>query len=124
MGFGSLSYRLRTEATYFDESKYKFGDAVLWSVHGQYRPVQRLALDLGLDGRYAWADRAVESDGTVVSKAENTGGTVLSLAPGVYLRAVGQLWLFARGQVPVYQALYGEQDVKPVFTAGVQYQIF
>ena len=59
MGFASLSYRLRTEATYFDHSKYKFGDAALWGVHGQYRPVSKLALDLGIDGRYAVADRAV-----------------------------------------------------------------
>jgi hypothetical protein len=28
-GFASVSYRLRTEASYFDGSKYKFGDALL-----------------------------------------------------------------------------------------------
>ncbi|HET6412518.1 MAG TPA: hypothetical protein VFG53_10685 [Anaeromyxobacter sp.] len=38
MAFASLSYRLRTEATYFDKSRYEFGNAVLWSLHGQYRP--------------------------------------------------------------------------------------
>ena len=83
-----------------------------------------MALDLGLDGRYAWADRAVDSDGTVTPQVENTGGTVLSVAPGVYARVVGQLWLFGRGQVPVYKNLFGEQDVKPSFTLGVQYQVF
>jgi hypothetical protein len=124
MGFVSLSYRLRTEATYFDHSKYKFGDSALWSVHGQYRPVSRVALDLGLDGRYAWADRSVDADGTVTSQVVNTGGTVLSLAPGLYVRAAGQLWLFGRAQVPVYKNLFGIQDVMPSFTAGVQYQIF
>jgi hypothetical protein len=124
MSFASLSYRLRTEAKYFDASKYKFGDAVLWSVHEQYRPTPRVALDLGLDGRYAWADRAVDSDGTATSRVENTGGTLLSVAPGVYFKALGELWLFARGQVPVYKHLFGEQDVKPSFTMGVQYQIF
>ncbi len=124
MGFTSLSYRLRTEATYFDGSKYKFGDAVLWSVHGQYRPSHELALDLGMDGRYAVADRAVDADGTVTSRVENTGGTLLSLAPGVYVKAGVRLWLFARSQVPVYKHLFGEQDVKPSFTAGVQYQVF
>lgn len=35
IGFASLSYRLRTEATHFDHSKYKFGDAVLRSVGEQ-----------------------------------------------------------------------------------------
>jgi len=123
MAYASLSYRLRTEATYSDHSRYRFGNAVLWSTHGQYRPIQRLALDLGLDGRAAGADRAVDADGTVTSQVENTGGTVLSLAPGVYWKTVGELWLFARGQVPVYQDLLGRQDVKPTFTAGLQYQV-
>jgi hypothetical protein len=124
MSFGSLSYRLRTEATYFDHSKYKFGDAVLWSVHEQFRPWQRVAFELGVDGRFAWADRAVEADGTVTGRVGNTGGTLLSLAPGVYVKALGELWLFVRSQVPFYKHLLGEQDVKPSFTVGVQYQIF
>jgi hypothetical protein len=124
MGFTSLSYRLRTEATYVDHSKYKFGDAVLWSVHGQYRPVRKLALDLGLDGRYAVADRAVDPVGAVTDRVENTGGTVLELAPGVYFNAWGAAWLFVRSQVPVYQHLFGEQSVKPSFTAGFQVQVF
>ncbi|HET6438921.1 MAG TPA: TonB-dependent receptor [Anaeromyxobacter sp.] len=124
MGFASLSYRLRTEATYFDESKYKFGDAALWSVHGQYRPTSKLALDLGVDGRYAVADRAVDPDGTVTARVENTGGTLLSLSPGVYFNALGKAWFFVRSQVPIYKHLFGEQDVRPSFTAGFQYQIF
>jgi hypothetical protein len=124
MGVASASYRRRTEASYFDSSKYKFGDALLWSVHGQYRPAPWAALDLGLDGRYAVADRAVDPDGTVTSKVENTGGTLLSLAPGVYLNPWGGLWVFGRAQVPIAKHLLGEQDVKPSFTAGVQYQLF
>jgi hypothetical protein len=86
--------------------------------------VSKLALDLGLDGRYVVANRAVDPDGTVTSRVGNTGGTVLSLAPGVYFNAVGKVWLFARGQVPVYSHLFGEQSVKPSFTAGFQYQVF
>ena len=122
LGFASLSYKLRTEATYFDGSKYKFGDALLWSVHGQYRPVSRVALDLGIDGRYARADRATEADGALTDGVENTGGTVLAAAPGVYFNAVGSLWLFVRGQIPFYKHLLGEQDVKLSFTTGVQFQ--
>jgi hypothetical protein len=124
MSFASLSYRLRTEASYFDHSRYKFGDAVLWSIHEQYRPTAKLALDLGIDGRYAMADRAVGPDGTVTSKVGNTGGTLFSLAPGVYLNAWGGAWVFVRSQVPVYQHLFGDQSVKPSFTAGFQYQVF
>jgi hypothetical protein len=122
--YASLSYRLRTEASYFDGSKYKFGDALLWSVHGQYQPNQRVALDLGIDGRYAKADKASAPDGTVTNAVENTGGTVVSVAPGVYFKAVGGLWLFVRGQVPFYQGLFGEQNVKPSVVTGLQFQLF
>jgi hypothetical protein len=123
LAYGSLSYRFRTEATYFDSSKYKFGDALLWSVHGQYQPSQRVALDLGVDGRYARADRATDLDGTITPSVPDTGGTVLSVAPGVYFNAQGNLWLFARGQIPFYQDLFGQQDVKPSFDVGLQLQV-
>jgi hypothetical protein len=123
-GFASLTYRRRTQASYFDGSRYKFGDAVLWSFHGQRRPIQRVALDLGVDGRYARADKATEPDGTVTSAVDNTGGTVLSVAPGVYFNAARDLWLFVRGQVPFYTNLFGEQDVRPSVTIGLQYQAF
>jgi hypothetical protein len=123
LAFASVSGRLRTEATYFDSSKYKLGDALLWSIHGQYRPIRSLALDLGVDGRYAKADRATDATGVVDSAVGNTGGTVLSAAPGVYFNAVGNLWLFLRGQIPFYKHLFGEQDVLPSFTTGIQFQV-
>jgi hypothetical protein len=119
----SLSWRIRTQATFFDATRYKFGDALLWGVHGQYLVAKRVALDLGLDGREARPDRAVAADGTVTSPVENTGGTVWSLAPGVYVDATAGFWLFARGQVPVVQHLDGIQEVKPSFTVGVQYLV-
>lgn len=119
----SLSYRVRTEARYFDATRYKFGDALLWSVHGQWLATRRLALDLGLDGRRAAADRATDEAGVVDGHVVNTGGTVLSASPAVYFNASGALWLFARGQVPVVKRLDGEQDVKPSVTAGLQVQL-
>jgi hypothetical protein len=122
-GYANVGYRARTEGSYFDGSKYKFGDAWLWSAHGQYQLAKRLALDLGVDGRSAVADKATDPDGTVTNPVGNTGGTVVALAPGVYLDAGAGFWLFARGQVPVYKDLYGEQDVKPNFTIGVQYLV-
>jgi hypothetical protein len=124
LAFASVSGRLRTEATYFDTTKYKFGDALLWSVHGQYRPVRSVALDLGIDGRYARKDRATAADGTVDDAVVNTGGTVLSAAPGVYFNAFGGAWLFVRGQIPFYKSLYGEQNALPSVTTGVQFQAF
>jgi hypothetical protein len=85
--------------------------------------VRSLALDLGLDGRYAKADRFTDVDGTVTPAAGNTGGTILSVAPGVYFNAVGGLWLFVRGQVPAYKSLFGQQDVKPSVITGAQFQV-
>lgn len=121
--FASLSYRVRTEARYFDATRYKFGDALLWSLHGQWLATRRLALDLGLDGRRAAADRATDEAGVVDGHVVNTGGTVLSASPAVYFNAGGALWLFARGQFPVVKRLDGEQDVKPSVTAGLQVQL-
>lgn len=122
LAFANVSGRLRTEATYSDSTKYKFGDALLWSVHGQYRPIRSLALDLGVDGRYARKDKATGADGTIDDAVVNTGGTVLSAAPGIYFNAFSGAWLFLRGQIPFYKSLYGEQDVLPSFTTGVQFQ--
>jgi hypothetical protein len=65
----------------------------------------------------------VEPDGTVTATVGNTGGALWSVAPGVYVDAVAGVWLFARGQIPVVKQLRGEQDVKPSFTVGVQYQV-
>jgi len=121
--FALASYRWRTEASYFDGSKYKFGNAFLGSMHGQYKVARWVALDLGIDGRYAVADKATDPDGVVDGAVVNTGGTVLSAAPGVYLNATGPLWLFVRGQIPFYKDLFGEQDVHPSFTTGLQWQV-
>jgi hypothetical protein len=89
-------------------------------VHGQYRPVPRVALDLGLDGRYARADRATAAG--VRDVVPNTGGTVWAVAPGVFFNAAGGMWLFVRGQIPVYQGLFGTQDVGASVATGFQYQ--
>ena len=113
LSFASLSGRVHSE----NGHAYTYGPALLWSVHGQYLPAKRIALDLGLDGRYAAVD---EEDGAT---AENTGGTVLSAAPGVYLNALGGAWLFVRGQIPFYENLRGEQDQLPSVVTGIQYQV-
>jgi hypothetical protein len=113
LAFGSLSGRIHSE----NDHAYTYGRALLWSVHGQYLPAQRVVLDLGLDGRHAAAD---EDDGQTV---ENTGGMVLSAAPGVYFRMLGGAWLFVRGRIPFYKSLRGEQDQLPSVVTGVQYQV-
>lgn len=123
MGFADASYRIRTTGSYSDGSKYNFGDAVLWSVHGQYRLLPTLAIDFGIDGRYARMDTATARDPSSGSHAENTGGMVLSASPGAYANVVGGLWVFVRAQFPFYERLGGEQDVKPSIAFGMQYQV-
>jgi len=111
--FASLSGRVRTR----NARGYTYGAAALWSVHGQFFVRRRLVVDLGVDGRAAAADR--DDAGAV----PHTGGTVLSLAPGVYVNAAGKAWLFLRGQVPLLQRLRGDQDVRPSLNAGLQLQL-
>ncbi len=122
VAFANLAGRLRTESTYVDSSRYRFGDALLWSVHGQYFASRRVSIDLGIDGRHAGADRATDAFGAV-DTVPNTGGTVLSAAPGVYFNAVGQVWVFLRAQVPFIKSLRGEQNVLPSFTTGLQFRV-
>lgn len=113
LAFASLSGRVHTE----NGHGYRYGAAALWSVHGQWYPSRRVVLDLGVDGRTAAAD---ERSGAAVP---NTGGTVLSLAPGVYGNVVGGAWLFVRGQIPFRERFRGVQDQLPSIAAGVQYQL-
>ena len=122
LGFADLSYRVRTTGSYFDGSTYKFGDALLWSLHGQYHLLPSMALDLGVDGRHARIDRRAMATDFSASSVSNTGGTLLSLAPGIYYNAARNFWLFARGQIPFYGNLNGEQSVKPSATLGLQYE--
>lgn len=122
IAFASASYRLRTEATYADGGRYALGDALLWSLHAQRLLGTRVALDLGVDGRYAWADRAADPGAAIASAVPNTGGTVLAAAPGLYLNAAGGLWLFVRAQVPFYTRLLGEQEVRPTVATGLQFE--
>jgi hypothetical protein len=123
LGFADFSYRMRTTGSYFDGSKYKFGDAALWSIHGQYRPIPTLAVDLGIDGRFARVDKTTDPGASSSTTQGNTGGALLSAAPGVYFNAGRGFWVFARAQIPFYQNLDGEQDVHPSVALGLQYQV-
>lgn len=113
----SLSGRIHSS----NDRQYEYGRALLWSVHTQYRPLHRLALDLGVDGRHAAMDRV---HGDALELVENTGGTVLAIAPGAYWNVSGPVWLSVRAQIPFFKDLVGNQDVNPTIIAGLQYAIF
>jgi hypothetical protein len=111
--FASFSGRLRTTNAH----GYRYGAALLWSAHAQVRAMRRLAVDLGVDGRYAAPDR----DGG--ASVADTGGTVLSAAPGLFLDVGGGAWLFVRGQIPFVERLRGTQDVSPSVVTGIQHEL-
>lgn len=97
---------------------YRFGSAALWTVAGQYQPLDWLAVALAVDGRAAGSD---VQDGAAV---ENTGGFVLAAVPAVYANAFPGGWLFAKAQIPFATSLNGVQTIGPVITAGLRYELF
>ena len=109
--FASVTGRWRTENRW----GFRFGPSVTWTLQGQWQPLDRLAVGLGLDGRQAAPD---EEDGVVV---EHTGGFLLAAAPAIYLGATDDLWISVRAQLPVATSLRGDQRVGPVVVAGIQW---
>ncbi|HEY8205853.1 MAG TPA: hypothetical protein VIG99_00130 [Myxococcaceae bacterium] len=94
---------------------YRYGPALMWTARGTFRPWERLAFSVALDGRMAGFD---DLDG---EQQVNTGGLVLAATPGVSVGITDGLWLHAQAQVPVYTALHGTQTVGPVFAVSLQY---
>ncbi len=109
--YSSVSATYHTTNSY----DYQYAPALLWTVRGQWRPLDWLALELGVDGRFNGKDSA---DGDAQT---NTGGLVLAASPGAMARITDSLWLHLRGQLPVYTKLNGVQTVGPVLSAFVQY---
>jgi len=97
---------------------YRFGSAALWTVAGQYQPLDWLAVALAVDGRAAGSD---VQDGASV---ENTGGFVLAAVPAVYVNVFPGGWLLAKAQLPFATRLNGVQTIGAVITAGLRYELF
>jgi len=109
--FLSVTGRFRTTNSF----QYKFGDAVLWSAQLRFRVVEALALQAGIDGRYAGRDRSAGVP------QENTGGLVVSAVPGLAWNVAGPIWLLAQVQIPFATHLFGEQTVGVTATGSLQY---
>jgi len=112
--FASLTGRMHSTNDY----QYRFGNALMFSVQFQYHPIDRLAIHLGVDGR--WAAR----DTSLGAPQENTGGFALAASPGLQFNVVADLWLTAQVQLPFYTHLYGEQSLGPIVSGGLQYRLF
>jgi hypothetical protein len=108
--FASITGRIRTRNSY----DYRYGNALQWSVRGDYRVIDEFSLELGIDGRRAARDTVLDEEQT------HTGGFVLAAAPGVAVNLYEDLWLRARVQIPFITSLYGTQTVGPTYFASVQ----
>ena len=104
-----------TAGTTTNSDGYRYGDAVLWSAQLRFRVIESLALQAGIDGRYAGRD---SSEGV---PQENTGGVVVSAVPGLAWNVAGPIWLLAQVQIPFATNLFGQQTVGVTATASVQY---
>lgn len=113
-GVASLTGRART----LNADGYRYGGALAWTVQGEWDVHPRVSLALGVDGREAWADRAA---GAAVP---DTGGLVLAAAPAASFNVAPGLFVTARGQLPFFTRLRGEQAVDPTVSLGLQWQAF
>jgi hypothetical protein len=111
--FASLTARTHTTSSY----GYRYGTALQWTARVDYRPIERLALEAGIDGRHAWRD-ALDGEAQ-----ENTGGLVLSAAPGASVNVFGDVWLRGRIQIPFVKVLNGDQTVGVTLFASVQFLV-
>lgn len=115
----SVTGRIRTR----NSEDYRYGNALLWTVQGQWSPLQRLALGLALEGRQAGRDTGPDEVDGIVGYVPDTGGLVLAATPSVYVNAYRGLWFSVRAQLPVYSRLAGDQTVGPNVVAGFAYQL-
>ncbi len=109
--FTSVSGRVHT----VNRFGYHYASALLWTVRGEYRPVDWAALELGIDGRYNGQDTAGGA------AQVNTGGFVLDASPGAMLRVVDKLWFHLRAQIPMATKLNGVQHLGPTLIGFLQY---
>jgi hypothetical protein len=93
---------------------YRYGSSLQVAARLDYRVVERVALEAGVDGRHALRDTVDGVD------QENTGGLVVAAAPGVAVNVAGDVWLRARAQIPVITSLFGDQSVGVTIFASAQ----
>jgi hypothetical protein len=114
--FVSTSYRYTTPGP----RGYRFGSTAGASAQVQLQPLWWLAVAAGLDGRYADPDSLPNGH-----PSPNTGGVLLSLAPGVMISPLrsGNLLFKLAVAVPAVQALYGIQSAGPQVTLAIAWDL-
>jgi len=110
--YSSLLYRHPTSGP----RDYRMGASLLSSTVAQIQPFSWLAIQLGADLRYEWANALANG-----VAAPNTGGFLAAVTPGVLFNPWRDLLLRVAVEVPVYQARLGVQAAGPQLVFSVVY---
>ena len=111
--FASLNVRIPMGARFGDQA----GFTTLGTVLGQIQPWDWLALQLGIDTRYALPSK---SHGETLS---DTGGFVAFASPGIAVSPVMDLLLSAMVRIPAIHRYYGEQGDGPMLLLSIAYDL-
>jgi hypothetical protein len=112
--WGSASYRYTTPGWH----GYRRGSVLGWTTAAQLQPWHWMAFTAGLNGRWEQAD--LLSNGNA---APDTGGVIVSVAPGVLVSPRTDVLLRLLVDVPVAQELNGKQHVGPQVMLSLNWDV-
>lgn len=115
----SYPYLFYTSATYHVASEgyqdFQAGNALVYNATAQYATKSSLSYYLGLEGRSSEKDTFAEIDD------EDSGGTIVFIAPGLIYTIKQDLLLNATVKFPAIDQLYGDHEEGTIFNIGVTY---
>jgi hypothetical protein len=112
--YASASYRVTTAGP----RGYRRGSVLGWTSAAQLQPWNWGAFTLGLDGSWAQADQLANGN-----DSPNTGGTMLSVTPGLIAAPIPSLLLRLAVAVPVLQEMNGVQRLGPTVMLTLNYDV-
>jgi hypothetical protein len=112
-------YMFYTSASYYVASEgyqnFQAGNALVFNAVAQYASQHHLAYYLGLEGRNS------EKDAFSGVDDDDSGGTIIFLAPGLIYTIRQDLLLNTSVKLPTIDALNGNHEEGTIFTIGVTY---
>jgi len=112
-------YMFYTSASYYVASEgyqnFQAGNALVFNATAQYASQHHLAYYLGLEGRDS------EKDAFSGVDDDDSGGTIVFLAPGIIYTIKQDLLLNTSVKFPAIDALNGNHEEGTIFTIGVTY---
>jgi len=115
----NFPYLFYTSASYYVANegfqKFQAGDALVFNATAQYTTKQNLSYYLGLEGRSSQKDSfsGIEDD--------DSGGTMIFVAPGIIYTLKQDLLLNATVKLPAIDQLNGEHDEGTIINIGLTY---